>query len=79
MLDYTINHYLTDTDAWFVRTDCDYGLQLFERRALAFTQDNDFDTENAKAKCTMRFSVGWTDPRGLYGTPARKLLGSSGG
>lgn len=69
MLDYTINHYLTDSDAWFIRTNCDYGLQLFERRALAFTQDNDFDTENAKAKCTMRFSVGWTDPRGLYGTP----------
>ncbi|HDA7417747.1 TPA: hypothetical protein O5U36_002767, partial [Staphylococcus aureus] len=48
--------------------DAQYGLQLFERRALSFTQDNDFDTENAKAKCTMRFSVGWTDPRGLYGT-----------
>lgn len=68
MIDYTVNHYLTDSDAWFVRTDCPYGLQLFERRALAFTQDNDFDTENAKAKATMRFSVGWTDPRGLYGT-----------
>jgi hypothetical protein len=68
MLDYSVNHYLTDTDAWFVRTDCDYGLQLFERRALAFTQDNDFDTENAKAKCTFRLSVGWTDPRGLYGS-----------
>lgn len=68
MIDYTVNHYLTDTDAWFIRTDCPYGLQLFERRALAFTQDNDFDTENAKAKCTMRFSTGWTDPRGLFGT-----------
>lgn len=68
MLDYTVNHYLSDTDAWFIRTDCPYGLQLFERRALSFTQDNDFDTENAKAKCTMRFSTGWTDPRGLYGT-----------
>ncbi len=68
MLDYQVNHYLTDTDAWFIRTDCQYGLQLFERRALAFTQDNDFDTENAKAKCTMRFSVGWTDPRSLFGT-----------
>ncbi|MFB6449260.1 Mu-like prophage major head subunit gpT family protein [Bradyrhizobium tunisiense] len=68
MLDYTVNHYLTDADAWFIKTDCQYGLQLFERRALAFTQDNDFDTENAKAKCTMRFSVGWTDPRSLYAT-----------
>jgi hypothetical protein len=68
MIDYTINHYLTDTDAWFIRTDADQGMQLFERRALNFTQDNDFDTENAKAKCTMRFSVGWSDPRGVYGT-----------
>jgi hypothetical protein len=68
MIDFTINHYFTDTDAWFIRTDAQYGLQLFERRALAFTQDNDFDSENAKAKCTMRFSVGWSDPRGLYGT-----------
>ncbi len=68
MLDYTVNHYLTDTDAWFIRTDCAQGMQLFERRALSFTNDNDFDTENAKAKCTMRFSVGWSDPRGVAGS-----------
>lgn len=68
MLDYTVNHYLTDTDAWFIRTDAPYGLQLFERRALSFTTDNDFDTANAKAKCTMRFSAGWTDPRTLFGS-----------
>lgn len=68
MLDYTVNHYLTDTDAWFIRTDAGQGLQLFERRALSFTSDNDFDTENAKAKCTMRFSVGWSDPRGVFGS-----------
>lgn len=57
-----LNHYLTDADAWFIKTDCPNGLTMFERRALSFTQDNDFDTENAKAKATMRFSVGWTDP-----------------
>lgn len=68
MIDFRVNHYLTDTDAWFIRTDAAQGMQLFERRALNFTQDNDFDTENAKAKCSMRFSVGWSDPRGLYGT-----------
>ncbi len=68
MLDFTVNHYLSDTDAWFIRTDAGQGLQLFERRALNFTTDNDFDTENAKAKCSMRFSVGWSDPRSLYGT-----------
>jgi len=68
MLDYSVNHYLSDADAWFIRTDCPYGVQLFERRALAFTQDNDFDTENAKAKCTFRMQVGWTDPRSVFGT-----------
>src|SRR3972149_2123303 len=56
-----VNHYLTDTDAWFIKTDCPNGLTMFERRALDFSKDNDFDTENAKAKATMRFSVGWTD------------------
>lgn len=61
-----MNHYLNDTDAWFLKTDCPNGLTMFERRALSFTTDNDFDTENAKAKATMRFSVGWTDPRTCY-------------
>jgi hypothetical protein len=68
MIDFGINHYFTDSDAWFVRTDAGQGLQLFERRALNFEQDSDFDTSNAKAKCSMRFSVGWSDPRGLFGT-----------
>jgi hypothetical protein len=69
MFDFSVNHYLTDADAWFLKTDCPEGLRMFERRALEFTKDSDFDTENAKAKATMRFSVGWTDPRGLYGSP----------
>lgn len=68
MFDYSVNHYLTDTDAWFIKTDCPNGMQWFERRALDFTRDNDFDTENAKAKATMRFSNGWTDPLGMYGS-----------
>jgi len=66
---YVVNNYLTDSDAWFLLTDIPDGLKLFERRADAFATDNDFDTENAKFKATMRFSVGWTDPRGIYGTP----------
>jgi hypothetical protein len=65
-----MNHYLTDTDNWFVTTDAPNGLQMFERRVLAFAQDNDHDTGNAKAKATMRFSVGWTDPLGVYGSEA---------
>jgi len=64
-----VNHYLTDTNNWFIRTDIKRGgLKLFQRRALEFTQDNDFDTENAKAKCTERYSVTAGDPRALYGS-----------
>ena len=68
MFDFTVNHYLTDTDAWFLKTDVPNGLTMFERRALSFSNDNDHDTGNAKAKATMRFSVGWSDPRGIYGS-----------
>lgn len=64
-----VNHYLTDTDAFFIKTNAPAGLQRFNRRATEFKQDNDFDTENAKAKSTTRFSVGWTDWRGIFGTP----------
>lgn len=65
------NHYLTDPDAWFVRTDIprDQGLKLFQRKAAAFAQDGDFDTGNLKYKATERYSNGWTDWRGVYGTP----------
>ncbi len=64
-----VNHYLTDTDAWFLRTDVPHGMKHFERRADGFDMDNDFDTENAKFKATARYSFGWTDPRGLFGSP----------
>jgi hypothetical protein len=64
-----VNHYLTDTDAWFIRTNCPDGMKYFERRGDEFGTDNDFDTENAKFKATSRYSFGWTDPRGLYGSP----------
>jgi S-adenosylmethionine/arginine decarboxylase-like enzyme len=62
------NHYLTDTDAWFIRTNVQDGMKYFERRADSFDMDNDWDTENAKFKATARYSFGWTDPRGLYGS-----------
>jgi len=64
-----VNHYLTDTDAWFIRTDVPHGMKHFERRADAFDMDNDWDTENAKYKATARYSFGWTDWRGVYGSP----------
>jgi hypothetical protein len=62
------NHFLTDTDAWFIRTDVKNGLKYFERRADAFDMDNDWDTENAKFKATARYSFGITDPRAIYGS-----------
>jgi phage major head subunit gpT-like protein len=61
--------FLTDTDQWFVQTNCPRGLVHFKRRAGAFTTDNDFDTSNAKAKFTERYSAGWSDWRGVFGTP----------
>ena len=62
-----VNHYLTDTNAYFIRTNCPDGMKHFERRSDDFTMDNDFDTDNAKYKATGRYSFGWTDPRALYG------------
>lgn len=64
----SVNHYLTDDDAWFVKTDVPNGLCCFERTAFEFTRDNDFDTSNAKAKGYERYAFGWTDPRGLFGS-----------
>lgn len=63
-----INHYLTDSNAYFVRTNATRGMKMFERTAAEFAQDNDFDTSNLKYKGYERYSVGWTDPRGLYGS-----------
>ena len=64
-----INHYLTDTDAWFILTSEDQnGLKHFERAADSFDMDNDFDTSNAKFKAESRYSFGWTDPRAIYGS-----------
>lgn len=63
-----INNYLTDSDAWFIRTNCPDGMKHFERRGDDFTMDNDFDTDNAKYKATGRYSFGFTDPRAIYGS-----------
>ena len=64
-----VNHYFTDTDAFFIKTNVSDGLTLFQRRALEFTKDNDFSTENALAKSTERYSVQWGDWRDFYGSP----------
>lgn len=61
--------YLTDADAWFVKTDADEGLIRQQRWALTMTQDNDFDTDNACMKAVERYASGWADWRGVYGSP----------
>lgn len=63
-----LNHYFTQPSAWFVRTNIPNGMTFFWREKPQFEQDNDFDTKNAKAACYMRFSLGCTDPRGVYGS-----------
>jgi len=63
-----VSNYLTSNDAWFIRTDCMDGLKHFERRALKFGEDNAFLSGNARFKATERYSFGWSDCRGLYGS-----------
>jgi hypothetical protein len=63
-----VNHYFTDSNAWFIRTNVKEGMKYFQRRGMEFTIDNDFDTENAKFKYTERYSAGWTDPKAVYGS-----------
>ncbi len=63
-----LNHYFTNPNAWFVRTSIPNGMNFFWRQKPTFDQDNDFDTKNAKAATYMRFSVGATDPRAIYGS-----------
>jgi len=64
-----VNHYLNDADAWFIQTDMPNGLIKYNRKAMTFAVDDDFDTSNAKFKASARYSFGWTDPRCLYGSP----------
>jgi hypothetical protein len=64
---YVVNPYLTDLDSWFVKTNCPSGLTSLWRREVELERDNDFDTENAKAKATMRFVATAGDWRGVYG------------
>lgn len=61
-----LNHYFTSPHAWFVRTNAMHGMTMFWRDKPMFDQDNDFDTKNAKAASYMRFSVGCTDPLGIF-------------
>lgn len=66
---FVVNHYLTDSDAWFLKTDVEDGFKYFERRPDSFDMDNDFDTENAKFKASGRYSFGITDVRATFASP----------
>jgi len=66
---YTVNHYLTDVNAWFLTTDVPDGLKHFERVALDTKMDGDFDTGNVRYKARERYSFGWSDPLGVFGSP----------
>lgn len=63
-----VYHYLTDTDAWYISTDVSDGLICYNRKAREIRRDGDFDTGNLKVKGIERYSFGWTDWRGLFGT-----------
>ena len=65
---YTINHYLTDTNAWFLCTDVPNGMKHFIRTPLANSMDGDFDTGNVRYKSRERYSFGWSDPLGMFGS-----------
>ena len=65
---YTINHFLTDTNAWFLLTDVPNGLKHFERMPMATSMDGDFDTGNVRYKARERYSFGWSDPLGIWGS-----------
>ena len=65
---YTINHFLTDTNAWFLTTDVPNGMKHFVRSPLAQSMDGDFDTGNVRYKSRERYSFGWSDPLGMFGS-----------
>ena len=66
---YTINHYLTDINGWYLTTDVPNGLKHFVRTPLQNSMDGDFDTGNVRYKARERYSFGWSDPLGMYGSP----------
>jgi len=66
---YTVNHYLTDTDAWFIKTDVPNGLKHFVRAPIKTAMEGDFETGNVRYKARERYSFGWSDWRGIFGSP----------
>jgi hypothetical protein len=65
---YTVNNFLTDPNAWFLTTDVPNGMKHFVRTPLSNSMDGDFDTGNVRYKSRERYSFGWSDPLGMYGS-----------
>ena len=65
---YTVNHYLTDTDAFYIKTDVPNGLKHFSRSPIKTTMEGDFDTGNVRYKARERYVFGFSDPRGIFGS-----------
>ena len=66
---YTVNHYLTDPSAFFIKTDIPNGFKLFQRSAIRTSMEGDFDTGNVRYKARERYSFGFSDPRCVFGSP----------
>ena len=66
---YDVNHYLTDADAWFIKTDAPNGLKHFQRASMKTGMEGDFETGNVRYKARERYVFGWSDPRSIFGTP----------
>jgi hypothetical protein len=66
---YAVNNYLTDTDAWFIKTDVPNGMKHFERAPMTTKMEGDFDTGNVRYKARERYVFGVSDPRGIFSSP----------
>jgi len=66
---YVVNNFLTDTDAWFIKTDAPNGMKHFTRAPIRTAMEGDFDTGNVRYKARERYSFGWSDWRGIFGSP----------
>jgi len=66
---YVVNNFLTDTDAWFIKTDAPNGMKHFNRAPIRTAMEGDFDTGNVRYKARERYSYGWSDWRGIFGSP----------
>jgi hypothetical protein len=66
---YTVNHFLTDPEAFYIKTDAPNGMKMFNRVAIKTAFEGDFDTGNVRYKARERYSFGFSDPRGMFGSP----------